>query len=180
MHHWYATLRQCWRTTNLRTTVRTVANRFLPGAPRARSTKNVKKPQRQMCGLCRKAWFKIFAKQNRNIFGSVTHLILRFTIVPNRFWQTNKTKTNHINDNHMKFEVSLHFCGSGLLCGVCSLIEMTRINDYERTNICSGNAHHGAKIFLKSYLKLSFSKISSDFLQILHKLNLNSEYSDLS
>ena len=43
---------------------------------------------------------------------SVTHLILRFTIVQNKFPQTNKTKINHINDNnHIKFEVSLHFLG---------------------------------------------------------------------
>ena len=42
---------------------------------------------------------------------SVTHLILRFTIVQNKFQQTNKTKINHINDNHIKFEVSLHFGG---------------------------------------------------------------------
>ena len=41
----------------------------LYGATWARSTKNVKKPQSQMCESCRKAWFKIFAKQNRNIFG---------------------------------------------------------------------------------------------------------------
>ena len=43
------------------------------GAPHAtpwvRATKNVKKPQNQMCESCRKAWFKIFVKQNRNIFG---------------------------------------------------------------------------------------------------------------
>ena len=58
------------------------------------------------------------------------------------------------------------------LPGVCSLIEMTRINDYERTNICSGNAHCGAKIFLKSYLKYSFSKKNSrDFLQSFDTLN---------
>ena len=40
---------------------------------------------------------------------SVTHLILRFTIVQNKFPQTNKTKINNINDSHIKFEVSLHF-----------------------------------------------------------------------
>ena len=40
---------------------------------------------------------------------SVTHLILRFAIVQNKFQQSNKTKINHINDNHIKFEVSLHF-----------------------------------------------------------------------
>ena len=40
---------------------------------------------------------------------SVTHLILRFAIVQNKFQQTNKTEINHIIDNHIKFEVSLHF-----------------------------------------------------------------------
>ena len=42
---------------------------------------------------------------------SVTHVILKFTIVRKKFQQTNKTKINHINDNHIKFEVSLHFWG---------------------------------------------------------------------
>ena len=42
---------------------------------------------------------------------SVTHLILRFTIVQNKFPQANKTKIKDINDNHIKFEVSLHFLG---------------------------------------------------------------------
>ena len=42
---------------------------------------------------------------------SVTHLILRFAIVQNKFQQTNNNKINHINDNHIKFEVSLHFLG---------------------------------------------------------------------
>ena len=42
---------------------------------------------------------------------SVTHLILRFTVVQNKFQQTKKTKINHINYDHIKFEVSLHFVG---------------------------------------------------------------------
>ena len=42
---------------------------------------------------------------------SVTHLILRFTIVQNNFQQAIKTKINHINENHIKIEVSLHFWG---------------------------------------------------------------------
>ena len=41
----------------------------LHGAPWDISTKNVKKLQSQMCESCRKAWFKTFAKQNRNIIG---------------------------------------------------------------------------------------------------------------
>ena len=44
-------------------------------------------------------------------FVSVTHLILRFAIVQNKFQKTNKTKINNINVNHIKFEVSLHFGG---------------------------------------------------------------------
>ena len=42
---------------------------------------------------------------------SVTQLILRLAIVQNKFQQANKTKKKHINDNHIKFEVSLHFLG---------------------------------------------------------------------
>ena len=44
-------------------------------------------------------------------FVSVTHLILRFAIVQNKFQQTNKNKINHINDDFINFEVSLHFGG---------------------------------------------------------------------
>ena len=53
-------------------------------------------------------------------FISVTYLILRFAIVQNKFQQTNKTMINHINDNHIKFEVFLHFGGSGLLCAAAA------------------------------------------------------------
>ena len=42
---------------------------------------------------------------------SVSSLILRFAIVQNKSQQTNKTKINHINDNPIKFEVTLHFWG---------------------------------------------------------------------
>ena len=48
---------------------------------------------------------------------SVTHLILRFAILQNNFQQTNKNKINPMNDNHIKFEVSLHF--GGILPTVC-------------------------------------------------------------
>ena len=47
---------------------------------------------------------------------SVTHLILRFANVQNKIQQTNKAEINHIIENHIKFEVSLHFWRSGLLC----------------------------------------------------------------
>ena len=39
----------------------------------------------------------------------VTHLILSFAIVLNKFQQTNKTEISHIIENHTNFEVSLHF-----------------------------------------------------------------------
>ena len=42
---------------------------------------------------------------------SVTHLILRFANVQNKIQQTNKAEINHIIENHIKFEVSLHFWG---------------------------------------------------------------------
>ena len=48
-------------------------------------------------------------KQNKIVLVSATHLILRFFIVQNKLQQTNETMINHINDNHIKFEVSLHF-----------------------------------------------------------------------
>ena len=41
---------------------------------------------------------------------SFIDLILRFAIVQNKFQQTNKTKINHFNDNHIRLEVSLHYC----------------------------------------------------------------------
>ena len=43
---------------------------------------------------------------------------MRFAILQNKFQLTNKIKINHINDNPIKFEVSLHFGESGLLCAV--------------------------------------------------------------
>ena len=42
---------------------------------------------------------------------SVSHLILTFAILQNKFQLKTKTKINHINDNHIEFEVSLHFLG---------------------------------------------------------------------
>ena len=36
-------------------------------------------------------------------------MILRFAILQDNFQQTNKTEINYIIDNHIKFEVSLHF-----------------------------------------------------------------------
>ena len=53
--------------------------------------------------------FFIFVNKTETFMVSVTHLILRFAIVQNKFKKTNKTKINHINVNHIKFEVYLHF-----------------------------------------------------------------------
>ena len=50
-------------------------------APWARATKNVKKPQDQMCELSRSLDFCLTKKQI--ILGSVTHMILVFVIVKN-------------------------------------------------------------------------------------------------
>ena len=50
--------------------------------------------------------------KTKTVLVSVTHLILRFAIVQNKFEQTNKNRIDHINDNHIKFEVSLHFWGN--------------------------------------------------------------------
>ena len=60
------------------------------GAPWARSTKNVKKPQRQMCGPCRKLDLRFLKNKTEACLDSVKHLILRFAIVQNKFQQTNK------------------------------------------------------------------------------------------
>jgi hypothetical protein len=69
-----------------------------------------------MCESCRKLNLRFLSKQTETFLVSVTHLILRFDILQNKFQETNKTKINQINNNHIKFEVSLHFGGSGLLC----------------------------------------------------------------
>ena len=54
----------------------------------------------------KKARCNIFVKQNRNIFG-FSHTFE--SEVQNKFQQTNRNKINLINDNYIKFEVSLHF-----------------------------------------------------------------------
>ena len=61
---------------------------------------------------------------------SVTHLILRFTIVQNKFQQTNKNKINHINDNHIKFGFLYIFGRSGLLCGSGFLLRLQQIYQF--------------------------------------------------
>ena len=60
---------------------------------------------------CRKLDLRFLKSKTETFLVSVKHLILRFAIVQIKFQQTNKTKIYHINDNHMKFEVSLHFGG---------------------------------------------------------------------
>ena len=52
---------------------------------------------------------RFLKNKTKTFFISVANLILRFSIAQNTFQQTNKTKTNHINDNRIKFKVSLHF-----------------------------------------------------------------------
>ena len=71
-------------------------------APWARATNNVMKPQNQMYESCRKLVFRFFQSKTETFLVLVTHLILRFANVQNKFQKTNETKVNHINDNHIK------------------------------------------------------------------------------
>ena len=64
-----------------------------------------------MCESLRKLDLRFLSNKTETFYVSVTHLILRLAIVQNKFQQVNKTKTNHINDNRIKFKVSLHFSG---------------------------------------------------------------------
>ena len=64
-----------------------------------------------MCESCRKLDLRFFLYKTETNLVSVTYLILRFPVAQNKFQQTNKNEINHINDNHIKFEVSLHFLG---------------------------------------------------------------------
>ena len=82
--------------------------------PLARATNNVKKPQNQMCESSRKLDLRFLWNKTELFSVLVTQLILSFAIVQNKFQQTNKNDND--NDNDIKFEVSLHFGGSGLLC----------------------------------------------------------------
>ena len=65
--------------------------------------------------MCEKTRFKIFCKTKQKHFWFQSHIsILRLAFVQNEFQQTKKQKikyVNHINDNQIKFEVSLHFGG---------------------------------------------------------------------
>ena len=74
-----------------------------------------------MCESCKKLDFR-FSKQNRIIFGFSHTFYSKFTIVQNKFQQTNKNKINHFNDNHIKFEVFLHF--GGIWPTVCHFIRL--------------------------------------------------------
>ena len=64
-----------------------------------------------MCGPCRKLDLRFLKNKTETCLDSVTHLILRFAIVQNKFQQTNKNEINHNDDKHIKLEVSLHFLG---------------------------------------------------------------------
>ena len=59
-------------------------------SPWARATKNVKKPQNQMCESYRKPKVKIFHNKKIRLSGSVTHLILETAIVRNECRVLNK------------------------------------------------------------------------------------------
>ena len=62
-------------------------------------------------GHVEKLDLRLFQNKTETFLVSVTHLILRFTIVQNGFEETNKIEINHINDNNVKSKVSLHFLG---------------------------------------------------------------------
>ena len=64
-----------------------------------------------MCESCRKLDLRFLLYKTETYLVSVTYLILRFPVAQNKFQQTNKNEINHINDNHINFEVSLHFLG---------------------------------------------------------------------
>ena len=67
-------------------------------------------------GHVEKLNLRLFQNKTETFLVSVRHLILRFTIVQNKFQQTNETKTNHNNGNHIKFGYLYIFWRSGLLC----------------------------------------------------------------
>ena len=64
-------------------------------------------------GHVEKLDLRFFQNKTEIFLISVTHLILRFAMYCTKQVSTNKNKNkiNHINDNHIKFEVSLHFLG---------------------------------------------------------------------
>ena len=64
-----------------------------------------------MCQSCRKLDLRFLLNKSETFLVSVTYLFARFAIVQNKFQKTNKTKINCINDNHIKWQVSLHFWG---------------------------------------------------------------------
>ena len=53
--------------------------------PWARATNNVKKPLSQVCESCRKLDLRFLQNKTESFLVSVPHLILRFTIVQNKF-----------------------------------------------------------------------------------------------
>ena len=77
-------------------------------APWARATNDIKKPQSESC---KKLDFRVLYNKTETFHVSVTHFILMLAIVQNKFQRANKNKINHINDNYLNFEVSLHFLG---------------------------------------------------------------------
>ena len=81
--------------------------------PWARATKNVKKPQSQCESNLEKLDLK-FWQNKAEIFLVFSHTF--DSIVQNKFQQTNKTKINHIKDNHINIRFLYIFGQSGLLC----------------------------------------------------------------
>ena len=80
-------------------------------APWARASNDVKKPQSPMCDSCRKLDFKIFVKQNGNILCFSHTSDSEASYCTKKFKKANKTKIIYISDNHIEYEVSLHFWG---------------------------------------------------------------------
>ena len=56
-------------------------------------------------------------------------------VLENKFQQTNKNKINHINDNHIKFEVSLHFWG--IKPTVCRVLKEVAEWSVEQIALCT-------------------------------------------
>ena len=81
------------------------------GTPWARATKNVKKPHSQMCESCRKAWFKIFVKIKQKHFWFQSQILFWGLLLYKISFNKQTNEINCINDNHIKFDVSLHFWG---------------------------------------------------------------------
>ena len=89
------------------------------GAPWARKTKIVKKPQmNEFFGHVEKLDLRFLPIKTETFLVSVTHMILRFAIVQNRFEKTNKIKITISITTTSILRFLYNFGGSGLLCAV--------------------------------------------------------------